>query len=458
MRWNRLGSAVFCAVLMAVLCAVPARAVSFSDIGGHWAEDSIRQATAQGWFSGIKGSRFAPDAPLTRAWLASVLADCSDAPLPQTGTAAFSDVAKDSWYAPAVRWAVQSGVMTGTSETTFSPDQAVTREQLAVALIGCANESGTVLPRARGGRLFSDMDACSDDTLDALYTLYRADVLDATDDGAIRPDAAVTRADCAAILCRYQAACSGTCQPREQAAVISHMGYSHTAPENTLPAYVESDAKQYTYVEADVRFTRDNVPVLLHDPTIDRTSNGSGAVSDLTYAQLKTYDFCAKQTQYDGVHLPTFRQFIRLCAQRYLHPYIELKPSMSGRQLEQLFDIVSDYRMTSHVTWISFDYANLRRIRSRYPTAELGYLHSDVGSACIRDAARLRNGTNRVYLCARHTGLTPALRSQCLRAGVYLETWTIRDRETAVRQLNTSAQGVTVDVLTIEDLYGEPNR
>ena len=116
-------------------------------------------------------------------------------------------------------------------------------------------------------------------------------------------------------------------------------------------------------------------------------------------------------------------------------------------------DIVSKYGMTQHVTWISFDYSNLKRICRIYPQAEVGYLHSNADSRTVELAEQLKTGKNNVYLCARYTTLNSSVRAQCLRAGVYLEAWTIDERRTAVQQLNTSVQGITVDRLTPADIY-----
>ena len=68
---------------------------------------------------------------------------------------------------------------------------------------------------------------------------------------------------------------------------INHRGYATVAPENTLPAYQLSAKKGFRYVETDVLFTSDNVPVLLHDITIDRTSNGTGNSAYIRISRLK---------------------------------------------------------------------------------------------------------------------------------------------------------------------------
>lgn len=130
---------------------------------------------------------------------------------------------------------------------------------------------------------------------------------------------------------------------------VNHRGYSAEAPENTLPAYVMSKKKGFTYVECDVSFTSDGVAVLLHDATINRTSNGTGNINSLTYAKVATYDFGAWFNEanpdiaidYTGVKIPTFSEFIILCKRLGLHPYIELKSSGSYTQ-DQITQIVTE--------------------------------------------------------------------------------------------------------------------
>ena len=71
---------------------------------------------------------------------------------------------------------------------------------------------------------------------------------------------------------------------------IAHRGTTIFAPENTLPALEKAIELGAEYVEIDVRYSSDNVPVLIHDPEVDRTTNGSGNVGELTLAELKQLD------------------------------------------------------------------------------------------------------------------------------------------------------------------------
>ena len=85
---------------------------------------------------------------------------------------------------------------------------------------------------------------------------------------------------------------------------VAHRGFSTIAPENTLPAYLLAKSKGFDYVECDISFTSDGVPVLLHDETITRTSNGTGAISSMTLATAKTFDFGLwKNASYAGTRI-----------------------------------------------------------------------------------------------------------------------------------------------------------
>ena len=72
---------------------------------------------------------------------------------------------------------------------------------------------------------------------------------------------------------------------------IAHRGFSAKAPENTLPSFLLAWQRGFHYVEADIQFTADGCPVLLHDLWIDRTSNGSGRIDWMTLDQVRQYDF-----------------------------------------------------------------------------------------------------------------------------------------------------------------------
>jgi len=111
------------------------------------------------------------------------------------------------------------------------------------------------------------------------------------------------------------------------ARVIGHRGAARHAPENTLAGLRAAAAMGVACVEFDVRLTRDGVPVLFHDDTVDRTTNGRGRLAALTVAQIRRLDAGAWfAPRFAGERVPTLAQAIKLLARLGLAANIELKP------------------------------------------------------------------------------------------------------------------------------------
>lgn len=113
----------------------------------------------------------------------------------------------------------------------------------------------------------------------------------------------------------------------------AHRGDNHCAPENTLPAFALAIAKGAHQIEFDLRVTRDEQLIVLHDETVDRTTDGTGKTTDLTLAQLRALDAGSwKGPEFVGTRLPTFREVLSLVTpgllvncQLYLEPrYVPL--------------------------------------------------------------------------------------------------------------------------------------
>ena len=110
-----------------------ASASQFSDLtAGSWYYEAVRSALKNGLMNGTSAHTFSPDAPMTRAMLVTIL--WRMAGQPSAKTSPFTDVVSGSWYAQAVHWAYDRGIVTGVSETAFAPNEPVTREALVTIL------------------------------------------------------------------------------------------------------------------------------------------------------------------------------------------------------------------------------------------------------------------------------------------------------------------------------------
>lgn len=238
---------------------------------------------------------------------------------------------------------------------------------------------------------------------------------------------------------------------------VNHRGYSTDAPENTIPAYIMSKERGFTYVECDVSFTSDGVAVLLHDATIDRTSDGSGNISSMTYEQALQYDFGNWfSSEYKGVKIPTFTEFIVLCKRLGLHPYIELKSngSYTQAQITQIVDEVQACGMAGKVTYISFSNTFLGYVKTADSSARLGYLISTISSSTISQAKALKTTTNEVFMDAKLANVTSSSVKLCVDNDLPLEVWTV-NTESEILNMPAYVSGVTSDNLIAGKLLYE---
>ena len=235
---------------------------------------------------------------------------------------------------------------------------------------------------------------------------------------------------------------------------IAHRGLSSSAPENTLPAYRMAKEAGFSYVETDISFTSDGVAVCLHDNTIDRTSNGSGNISSLTYAQVREYDFGSwKSSSFAGTKIPSFEEFITLCRNIGLHPYIELKAGTQA-QVEGLVDMVNESGMKGKVTWISFSSTYLTYVKNYDASARLGLVVSGVSSATISTAQGLQTTSNEVFIDT--DALTDTEVNLCIAGGLPMEVWTI-DTASTIENANPYITGFTSDNLIAGQVLYEAN-
>ena len=184
---------------------------------------------------------------------------------------------------------------------------------------------------------------------------------------------------------------------------VAHRGLSATYPENTIPAFEAAAANGFSYIETDVAFTSDGVAVCLHDATIDRTSDGTGNITQMTYSQALTYDFGYPDkygTQFEDTPIPTFEEMLDCCITKGLNAYIELKTNRgyTESRVQELVDIVDLKGMTKNVTWISFSDTYLEWVKNYKKTARLGLLCNTTTQSVADTVRALRLKTNDTFI------------------------------------------------------------
>ena len=116
--------------------------------------------------------------------------------------------------------------------------------------------------------------------------------------------------------------------------MVAHRGFSSKAPENTLVAYKLAGMRGYWGAECDIQETSDGYFILMHDDTVDRTTNGTGSVADMTLEQIKALNVKIVPGYYEKV--PTLEEYLICCKEYNLVPVIEIKASINVANFIQI--------------------------------------------------------------------------------------------------------------------------
>lgn len=176
-------------------------APAFTDISGHWAEDAIQAVVAAKLFSGVGAAEFAPNATMTRAMFATVLARYAGGSA--KGGVSFSDIPSGRWYTDGVLWAAENGIVSGIGGGLFDPNVNVTREQLAAILYNYAKFMGFDVSGAADISSFADGVSVSSWAGDAVSWAIAKGFIAGRPDGILDPRGSATRAEAATILMRF---------------------------------------------------------------------------------------------------------------------------------------------------------------------------------------------------------------------------------------------------------------
>ncbi len=174
----------------------------FSDVSENdWFYDAVRKAYDDGIMNGVSEDEFGPSTPLTRAMFVTILYRIEESP--EAGEPAFDDVDGGAWYAKAVAWASENGIVNGVSENTFSPNANITREQLATIMFRYAVYGGLSAVTLEENLGFDDAKDISSYAIPALNWAVGAKIITGKTASTLEPLANATRAETCVIISRF---------------------------------------------------------------------------------------------------------------------------------------------------------------------------------------------------------------------------------------------------------------
>ncbi len=179
----------------------PGTGLPFTDVpADRWSYPYIKQLYDAGVVSGTSATTFEPTANVTRAQFVTMIAGLAGTDVSGYASGPFDDVQTGSWYAPYVNWAAASGIVSGTSATTFEPAAEISRQDMAVMLYNYAQQAGVQLKQTTATP-FTDESSIAAYALPAVQALHSAGVISGMPDGSFQPQATTTREQACVVLC-----------------------------------------------------------------------------------------------------------------------------------------------------------------------------------------------------------------------------------------------------------------
>lgn len=243
-----------------------------------------------------------------------------------------------------------------------------------------------------------------------------------------------------------------------QPLVIAHQGGDGLWPGNTFYAYERAAAMGVDVLEGDVHRSKDGVLVLMHDETVDRTTNGSGLIEDMTLAELKAldagYDWSPDDGQTfpfrgQGITVPTLEELFRAFPDRRMNIEIKLtRESMA----QDLCDLIREYNRQNLMLMASFHDERIQEFRSICPEVATSASETEVRNLVIMNLVfwgRLYSApANAVQVPERQSGievLTPRFVNTAHHRNMKVDAWTINETDDMQRMLDLGVDGVITD-------------
>lgn len=230
-----------------------------------------------------------------------------------------------------------------------------------------------------------------------------------------------------------------TAAPQPRVAIVGHRGAAGIAPENTLSAFRRGIEAGADAIELDVHLSKDDQLVVIHDPRVDRTTNGSGVVREMTLTEIKRLDAAARFAgagTYGVQRVPVLQEVFDLAGRRRI--FIEIKVDASGGRYpgieERVIEVVRRNGADGTVTISSFDFDTLRRIRALAPqlTRQAVISTAYLSRMGLRGQGPPEIAADLVALGVQSVGInktfvSPDLVTALKKAGLAVGAWTVND-------------------------------
>ncbi len=257
--------------------------------------------------------------------------------------------------------------------------------------------------------------------------------------------------------------------------IIGHRGAPMDEPENTLRSFHAALDQGADSLECDIRLTADGAVVIMHDATVDATTDGKGAVAALSLAAIgqlravRRNGLSLAEASADRPGVPTFAEFLDTFGQRGVPLHIEIKPEQTRERTFALIDaaarIVHDRHLTGEVIWSSFAAPGLAYLQEKYPETQRALLYPPSLTVGMLTGLFGMQRWLRQALALQCTAIhpfwqlvTPHFVQAAHHSHLAVNAWTVDDTKIAEKLAQTGVDGIITNATRrLRTFFDAPN-
>ncbi len=226
--------------------------------------------------------------------------------------------------------------------------------------------------------------------------------------------------------------------------IVAHRGLSGIETENTNAAFVAAGNRSYYGIETDIHRTADGKFVVCHDDSLKRIAGVDIPVESTTLAELQSIVLFDKDgtKNREDLRVSVLENYISICKKYEKHCVLELKSDFTDEEIEKIIDIVKGFDYLESVTFISFVYSNMTKIRKILPTQSVQFLFSKFDDKIIERLIAARIDVDVYY-----KALTKEIVDLLHENGLVINCWTVDDKEAAEELSAWGVDYITSNIL-----------
>lgn len=226
--------------------------------------------------------------------------------------------------------------------------------------------------------------------------------------------------------------------------IVAHRGLSGIEKENTNAAFVAAGNRSYYGIETDIHRTADGHFVVCHDNDLKRVAGVAIAVESTTLAELQSIVLFDKDgtKNREDLRVSTLENYLSICKKYEKHCVLELKSDFTDEEISQIIDIVKSFDYLENVTFISFIYSNMTKIRKNCPSQSVQFLFEKFNEEIIT-----RLIADRIDVDVYYKALTKEMIDFLHENGLKVNCWTVDDKEKAEELSAWDVDYITSNIL-----------